>query len=108
MAAEPKYKKMYKDSPTLATDESGKKYIKKGPTEAEKKASEVNAGTDGIPVTEHGPMYERHIKEVSDMQDRHLAERKDITKRHMKEMQKMKPAEESTGKEEIERIKGDE
>lgn len=105
--AEPKHKKMYANSPTLETDESGKKYIKKNsPNAAEKKTSEVNSGTDGMQITEQGPMYERHMKEISDMSDRHLAERKDITKRHMSEMKKNTPSDEvDTGEEQIKKIK---
>jgi len=87
----PRHEKMYKDSPTLASDEDGKKYIKKSPTEAEKKTARVSDGTEGMAINEHGPMYERHMKEISDMSDRHLAERKDTTKRHMKEMKKAAP-----------------
>ncbi len=97
-----KHEKMYANSPTLETDENGKKYIKKNsPNEAEKKSAEVNDGTDGMKVH-----YERQLKELSDMSDRHLAERKDMTKRHMSEMKKSTPAE--TGADEIDRIEKDE
>lgn len=108
MPAEPKYKKMYKDSPTIASDENGKKYIKKGPTEAEKKTARTSDGTEGSAINEHEPVYERHMKELSDMSDRHMSERKDMTKRHMKEMKSMAPSEDDeAGKEEIDRIKGE-
>lgn len=105
--AEPKHKKMYANSPTLETDEDGKKYIKKNsPNDAEKRSSEVNSGTDGIQKTEHGPMYERQMQELSDMNDRHLSERKDMTKRHMNEMKKATPDDEGeSGEEEIKKIK---
>lgn len=106
--AEPKHKKMYANSPTLETDSDGKKYIKKNsPNEAEKKTSEVNSGTDGMQQTEHGPMYDRHMKETSDMHDRHLEERKDMVKRQMKEMKKMAPEEGESGKKEINKIEAD-
>lgn len=103
----PKHEKMYANSPTLETDENGKKYIKKNsPNEAEKKTSEQSSGTDGMAITEHGPMYDRHMNEVSDMHDRHLAERKDMTRRHMKEMQKISPKDGSeSGDAEIKDIK---
>lgn len=98
----PRHEKMYKDSPKLATDESGKKYIKKGPTEAEKKTARTEDGTEGM--AEQGPMYERHMKETSDMHDRHLAERKDMVKRQMKEMKKAMP-EDQTGEGKIDKVK---
>lgn len=98
----PKYEKMYKNSPKIDTDESGKKYIKKGPSEAEEKSARTSDGTEGVKMDEHGPMYERHMKETSDMHDRHLDERKDMVKRHMKEMKKATP----DGEEMIEKVEG--
>lgn len=94
----PKHEKFYKNSPKLESDENGKKYIKKGgPSEAEKETARTSDGTQGTPVTEQGPMYERHMEEVSDMHDRHLTERKDMVKRHMKEMKKSMPEESEEG-----------
>jgi len=75
--------KMYKNSPTLASDENGKKYIKKNePTEAEKKSARVNDGTDGMPLHEvHArhqndmfQLYQKHAKEFADMHMRHQVE----------------------------------
>ncbi len=60
--------KMYGSGPKIVADESGKKVIQKGPSPAEKKSSEVNAGTDGIPVTE------RHVKEITELVERHAKE----------------------------------
>lgn len=102
----PKHEKMYANSPTLETDENGKKYIKKGPSEAEKETARTSDGTQGTPITEQGSMYERHMEEVSDMHDRHLTERKDMVKRHMKEMKKSMPEESegSTGKEMVKKV----
>lgn len=95
-----RHKKMYKDSPEMKRDEDGKVKV----SQAEKKSAEVNSGTDGM--AQQGPLYDRHIKEVSDMHDRHLEERKDMTKRHMKEMKKITP---ESGQEEIDKTtKGDE
>lgn len=77
MAAEPKHKKMYANSPTLSSDENGKKYIKKNnPTPAEKKSAQVSDGTDGI---------QEHEKTMKDMSDRHAKERFDLYQKHESE-----------------------
>lgn len=47
--------KMYGSSPRIVADANGKKVIKKGPTEAEKKSARVSDGTEGIAITEKGP-----------------------------------------------------
>lgn len=92
--AESKHQKMYKNSPTLETDETGKKYIKKN-TPQETEGEKDDMAPDSV-------MYNRHIGEVSDMHDRHLTERKDMVKRHMDEMKKSA----SSGTEETE-VEGD-
>lgn len=90
--AESRSKKMYKNSPRIESDGDGKKVIKRGPSDAGKKSAETSGGiNDSAADGEHGPMYERHIKEVGDMNDRHVAERKDMVKRHMKEMKNAQP-----------------
>lgn len=99
MAKESMSDKMYKNSPTLETDDSGKKYIKKNePTADQKESARVSDGTDGL-------VHERHTKELSDMYDRHMSERKDMVKRHMTEMKKLGPANPAgSGEAEIQRI----
>lgn len=76
-------KRMYKNSPTLESDESGKKYIKKNePTDAEKKSAQVSDGTDGIQMhevhakqaKERFDLYQKHDKEFMDMYTRHQIE----------------------------------
>jgi len=94
------YKKMYKSSPEMKRDEeSGDMKVSR----AEKESARTNDGTEGMAITEQGPMYDRHMKEVSDMHDRHLAERKDMVKRHMKEMKSAAPEEAQSGEEEIQK-----
>lgn len=105
-----KHEKMYANSPKLETDEDGKKYIKKGPTEAEKKSAEVNDGTDGMQKHEGMPMENRHAMERRDMHNRHETEhsmqkgdKKEMHGRHEKDMKEMhkKHEGESKGGEEI-------
>lgn len=80
MAKEPKYKKMYANSPTLETDSEGKKYIKKNnPTPAEKKSGQVSDGTDGLMAEqirnnekEKFSMYQKHVNEYMDMHTKHM------------------------------------
>jgi len=71
--------RMYKNSPKIVADESGKKKIQKGPTAAEKESARVSDGTAGIPI------HERHMSEVGDMYKRHQTEYGDMVKRHVKE-----------------------
>ncbi len=115
---EPKHVKMYKNSPTLETDGDGKKYIKKGPTEAEKKTSEQSSGTDGIEQHEGMPIDVRHAHERRDMHSRHetehmmtKGEKAEMHSRHqsdMKALHKKHEKEGSTGGKEIARVKNDE
>lgn len=67
-----KGERMYKDSPTLKRDEESGKM---GVTKAEKKASRVEDGTDGMAEHEEGlPAVARHVMERRDMHSRHEAE----------------------------------
>lgn len=76
----PRHKKMYAHSPTLETDENGKKYIKKNsPTPAEKKSAQVSDGTDGLMADqirnnekEKFALYQKHINEYMDMHTKHM------------------------------------
>lgn len=113
-------KKLYKNSPTMERNAEGKMAAKKGPTEAEKKSSEVNAGTEGV-AHEGMPPHARHALERRDMHNRHETEhaihdngkggsKKDMHGRHEKEMAEMhkRHDKESTGsgggKEKIEKV----
>lgn len=74
---EPKHKRMYAGSPRIESDENGKKVIKKGPTEAEKKTAEVEGGTDALTREPSGAMMEathRHAKEMLELSHKHAKE----------------------------------
>jgi len=84
---EARHKRLYKDSPKMERGEDGnmkavKPSQKKGPTEAEKESDEVQAGTDGMKVTE---AESARIQEIKDMHSRHQKEMEAIHKRHQKE-----------------------
>lgn len=81
--AEPRHKRMYKDSPTVERGEDGNMEIKKKPSEAAKKADAVQGGTDGEPDMD--PSEEARIQEIKDMHTRHETEMKAVHKRHQKE-----------------------
>ncbi len=70
--------KMYKDSPTVGTNEDGKKVVKKGPSEAEKKTEKTDAGTEGMP---------EHDKKSLAMHHKHAQERMDLHQKHEKDHQ---------------------
>lgn len=99
-----RHTKMYRDSPTLERDEETggmKKSKKKGPTEAEKKSSEVSSGTAGMEQHAEGvPMVARHAMERHGMHGRHEMEhtvhdhsgagdKHEMHARHAKEMADM-------------------
>lgn len=76
--------KMYKNSPTLETDESGKKYIKKNsPTEGEKKSARVSDGTEGIPINE---LHQKHEKEMFDLYQNHTKQLRDVYEKQRAEI----------------------
>ena len=101
-------KDMYKDSPKLSKGKDGKMSVNKGPTEAEKVATEDNGQVEGGPVTEEAlPAPARHASErlalhskhegehaahdhakhgdKKELHARHLAEHKAMHKKHEKE-----------------------
>lgn len=94
---EPKHSKFYKDSPTLERDsETGDMKVSK----KEKKAADVQNGTDGAMRDEAMPHHVRHAKERHDMHSRHEHEhsmhdhaghgdKHDMHARHQSEMKAM-------------------
>lgn len=121
MAREPMHKRLYKESPRMERDgETGNMKVGKSPNENERKASEVNAGTDGMPVTErhsherremahrhhgeHMAMHHKHEMEHSmhhgdkkELHDRHEAEHAEKHTRHHAEMKKLHDRHEKEG-----------
>lgn len=89
--------KMYGKSPKIVADENGKKVVRRGMNDAEKKSARVSDGTEGIAI------HERQMKEIDDMHTRHAGEHKDMVKRHLKEFKGSVP-EGETGAAEIKRI----
>lgn len=81
----PRHKKMYKNSPKLARGEDGKMGVTKG----EKKAADVNSGTDGVPEHESHAleMGHKHEKEHLELNQKHEKERHMLRSKHMKDMQ---------------------
>lgn len=120
-------KERYKDSPTLKRDEDSGEM-----TPTQKKAAEVNSGTDGVPVSGSGegiPMHARHAMDrhhlhakhetehavhdhgkhgsKEELHARHGKETADMHKRHQKELMKGDEGKESKGaggKEKAEKI----
>ena len=86
MAAKSKADKMYANSPTLETDDAGKKYIKKNsPTKAEKKSAQVSDGTDGLQADQ---IKQKHSGEMFEMMQRHQKDYMETHTRHMLEAAK--------------------
>lgn len=83
---ESRHSKMYKDSPRIESDDSGKKVIKKGSNEAEKKSAEVNAGTEGVVKDDDAVMklHQKHAKERMDMHHKHEKEHLSLMHKGMK------------------------
>lgn len=81
--------KMYKDSPRIEDDESGKKVIKKGPSKKEKESAEVNAGTSGMPEHEKAALElsQKHEKERLELHHKHEKEHHAVSSKHMREKQ---------------------
>lgn len=86
--------KMYKNSPTVKRDESGKVGIKR-PSEADGEdmgtAGDNVAGDQGsmpIDAEQVEQTHDRHQTEMKDMHKRHQDETKDMHKRHAKEISK--------------------
>ncbi len=103
---EPRHKRLYKDSPKLERSEKGdikavKPSDKEGaPSESMKKADEIQAGDDGMKVTEGLPPHVRHAHERQSMHARHEMEhsvhdhanagaKKEMHGRHEKDMKDM-------------------
>ncbi len=70
--AEPRHKKMYKDSPKLERKEDGKMGVSK----AEKKSAETSSGTEGAPEHDQAVMklHQKHAKERMEMHHKHEKE----------------------------------
>lgn len=83
--------RMYNNSPRLERDGEGKMGI----TKAEKKSSETNAGTEGIPEHDKAAMEmtQKHETERLDLHHKHEKEHHALSSKHMKEGS---PAEEKT------------
>lgn len=79
--------KMYKDSPTIKSDDDGKKVVAKGKT-----AEENDSGTDHMHVNEKHAMEmeAKHSKERLDLHHKHEKEHHAMHLKHMGE--KMKPS----------------
>lgn len=109
MAKEPMHKKMYKDSPEMKRDEEDGKMKAPKPNAAEKKSSEVNAGTDNAANMNDGepdmePSGDARIQEVKDMHKRHQTEMKAIYNRHAKEDEAKTSTGSGGGKEKISKV----
>lgn len=83
-----RHKKMYAGSPRIESDESGKKVIRKGPTDAEKASAEANSGTDSIAGTETQlvELTQKHAKERLELYQRHERDYLDTTHKISKEI----------------------
>lgn len=90
MATTPRHKKMYKDSPRITADESGKKVVKKGPSETEKKSAEAASGTEGVVAPASGTdgiaapaseLAHKHAKESLELYHKHIGEHLDLAQK---------------------------
>lgn len=81
-----RHTKMYAGSPRIESDDAGKKVIKKGPSEGEKKTSEAGSGTDGVPA------HEVHIKHEKERHDLYLKQSKDFMDMHARHLSEMGPS----------------
>lgn len=74
----PRHTKMYANSPKIESDDTGKKVVTKGPSEAEKKTARVSDGTEGIVKENPLEMYRAQAKERFDMHQKHEKEFMDL------------------------------